>query len=487
MENSITQTPSKDFIDVWGRRVLYGTLVFFLWWPVWQFIFAELTGFYLVSRQIVLVFTVLFIFEFVWWLLLQTVRKRMFVNVKAFFKVHKEVWLLVGILLWGLLSCCFAISPAVAFLGKTERGYLQLEAYWTYICYALIFVMAFLFIPKHKQKRMVYSFFAMLGVIAFFTILDPQGEKFVAFENHTSTWAGMFVNSNHFAYLLCMAVVGCIWLYITSSCMYCKWAWFAASIYFMVVLLFNNTLGSFLAVVVVLLIITGYYAWTQRAKALQSAGMLVLLFLLSGLVNQGKMAESFCRMIYEALRILTSLLGISCQWLENMPGGADVPLEDLGTNRWGLWVYSFKNIIAFPLFGVGIQCFSLANPMASSTRPHNEFLQFTGEMGVPVGIMYVLFIVWIAKKYFLQKSHTLVQDISFWMLCTYVISSLFGNTMPHTEPYICILLAILLQNLQPVLPKKERKLLAKSRKNEYIYTYIQNKKNWQNRRKETLC
>ena len=200
--------------------------------------------------------------------------------------------------------------------------------------------------------------------------------------------------------------------------------------------------------------------------ALQMAMSLGCVVLLGFVLDNGVMAQAVENMVLEALRIITSLLGIHCSFLE---GASAPPMESLGTNRWGLWILSFANIVMYPLFGVGVQCYFLANPTATSSRPHNEFLQFTGEMGVPVGFVYIVLLVLVIRKYALQTKHSVLQNVTFWMLCTYVISSLFGNTMPHTVPYVCILFAILETTFTPILPKKERKLLAKYKQNEYIY------------------
>lgn len=466
MDNVMPKMVKPNFVNVWGRRVLFATLLFFLWWPVWQLLLAEVTGFFLVSRQVLFVFTCVFLFEILWCVLLQISSVKNKGGLKLFFKEHKELWCLVFILAWGFVSSCFALDPLVAFFGKSGEALFQLEAYWAYVCYAVIFVVALWCIPKDRQTWIVYSFFAMLAVVGLFTMIDPKGEIFFAFQNHTSTWAGMFVNSNHFAYLLCMAVVGSAYLYASHAKVWARYIWLLSFLFFTILLIYNNTLGSYIAVLAILLCMMCVYAWKHLHMALQMAMSLGCVVLLGFVLDNGVMSQAVENMVLEALRIITSLLGIHCSFLE---GASAPPMESLGTNRWGLWILSFANIVMYPLFGVGVQCYALANPTATSSRPHNEFLQFTGEMGVPVGIVYIVLIVLVIRKYALQTKHSVLQNVTFWMLCTYVISSLFGNTMPHTVPYVCILFAILETTFTPVLPKKERKLLAKYKQNEYIY------------------
>ena len=109
-----------------------------------------------------------------------------------------------------------------------------------------------------------------------------------------------------------------------------------------------------------------------------------------------------------------------------------------GTDRWGLWMKAMENIESSPIIGTG----------NTLLRPHNEYLQFAVVWGLPSLIIYLTaFVVILIKtiKRF-KKLSNLTLILGFCVL-GYLISAIFGNTMPHTVPFFALFLGFFIRQL----------------------------------------
>ena len=78
-----------------------------------------------------------------------------------------------------------------------------------------------------------------------------------------------------------------------------------------------------------------------------------------------------------------------------------------------------------------------------SDRPHNEFLQYSAFFGIPATVFYVAGILAIYLKALKNKYKLdIYAKASLITAFAYLVSSLFGNTMYYTTPYLFILLGI---------------------------------------------
>ena len=102
-----------------------------------------------------------------------------------------------------------------------------------------------------------------------------------------------------------------------------------------------------------------------------------------------------------------------------------------GTNRWGLWITSISAILNNPILGDGNLLF----------RPHNEYLQLAEHHGLPTLIFYLTALIILlvkAIKHFRQLSKTSI--LLMMTIGVNLISAIFGNIMPQTEPFFMIIL-----------------------------------------------
>lgn len=120
--------------------------------------------------------------------------------------------------------------------------------------------------------------------------------------------------------------------------------------------------------------------------------------------------------------------------------------DSAGTGRWGLWKNTLKYISERPVIGWGIEGIAERLELDSgglNNRPHNEFLQYAAFFGIPAAVLYIcglagVFIHSWKKRFEIGKYSVACLSVAF----TYIFSSLFGNTMFYTAPFLFIFLGL---------------------------------------------
>jgi len=109
-----------------------------------------------------------------------------------------------------------------------------------------------------------------------------------------------------------------------------------------------------------------------------------------------------------------------------------------GTDRWSLWMEAFKEIKDSPLIGTG----------NVFLRPHNEYLQFAQVWGLPSLIIYLsAFVVIMVKAIKNRKTLSSLSLTLLFCVLAFLVSAVFGNTMPHTTPFFALFLGFLIREL----------------------------------------
>ncbi|MEG1582079.1 MAG: O-antigen ligase family protein [Clostridia bacterium] len=311
-----------------------------------------------------------------------------------------------------------------------------LQAFPMYLFYATIFVISYLVIKDKDFSKIFYTFSCMMIIMCVMTLIDKEGTIIYPFINHNSPYAGMFVNSNHFAYLLSMGILISACLFIFKKDIFMKTFYlisFALQVY---TLNLNNTLGSFVAVILGLFMLSLLYAIKYRKFSLELIVVIMTFCACCMLALEKNMIIQIKDVVFDIFKVFGSIFG---------DVGGDV--SGAGTNRWGLWLAAMQNMINYPIFGTGIDCYRFATP-ATSLMPHNEFLQIGSETGF-IGIgLYLSALIILCVKYFKKlikmNDNTFVVGI---VVFTYLVSACFGNTMPHTFPYYMIFIGMLAYSL----------------------------------------
>ena len=121
-----------------------------------------------------------------------------------------------------------------------------------------------------------------------------------------------------------------------------------------------------------------------------------------------------------------------------------------GWSRLNLIKISFEAIFSSPIFGIGINNFTffmsnldLIPEIRNFLYPvHNTFLLFFSEIGIPAGMLFVLFVFYIFKKTWNMAKKNLI-DLSIWIgALTFIINSQF-QTLFSLDPSIDIFMVML--------------------------------------------
>jgi len=196
-------------------------------------------------------------------------------------------------------------------------------------------------------------------------------------------------------------------------------------------LIFNNTLGSYIAVVVTL-ILGLVFLYIHNKETLKKNVILILtMILLTTLVtiiaNEG---------------VLSSIIQTKNEIVDIANGEVN---PKAGSGRMELWLGALQFIKERPLFGYG--CDNLKEPYErlgiDIDKTHNEYLQYMAECGIPTLVFYLsaLGILYIRRIKNI-KNLKAIQMIFMGVCGAYLISAFFGNTIIYIMPYFWMALAI---------------------------------------------
>ena len=348
-------------------------------------------------------------------------------------KTAKEFWrqyaiqlLLAALLLWSTLSCLLSDNISRSLLGDKYRQ----EGLLTYFAYYGIFAMAYLLRGDRRRIR-------ILGVLALFALPIAAGIIFeddwlrLVLNFRNAEHANPFMNINHAAYYLCLALMcAASRLMLSERKRLELLLWGAVFAVLATALLINQSLGPYLAVVL---------------------GLAVLL--VAGLImKQGiwKRALSLCLIF----AVVTGIYMLSTERLANdteeLANDVTAIAEDnetvQGKRRFrplaavggGGWIYP------------GTPCFRLRVPTIWASnmrprgieldRPHCVPLQIAASLGLPALLFYLAALIVYIIRFCQRGPRTAILDLMLFATgAAYVASSLVGNSAFYTTPYFCLI------------------------------------------------
>lgn len=288
----------------------------------------------------------------------------------------KRPWtgFLAVLLVWSLFAILIAYNKDLAFFGAAYRY----EGFLSYLAYAGIFLNAAL-IRGEKQRNILFAATAAVSsaLAALTLIKEAAGSSFLMFRNgQVGAFSGTFINSNHYGYYLCVSLIVIAGLYMSSAKLWGKLLCGFCFTLNLVVLLYNGSLGPYLAIAVGLAL---YFVFCLIRKGFKkSSPLLVLIALfvgLSFLLNGQKVIKDIgliSRQTGEVIEVIQS-------------GSSDTPegrkaIESIGSARGALWEKTLKIIRENPVMGVGTDNVQL---YINNGIPHNEYLQIAANLGIP--------------------------------------------------------------------------------------------------------
>lgn len=361
------------------------------------------------------------------------IKKRKFEHPLTTLKTKPELFILLGFLVWNIVATILQLAifgHSRAFTTIIQAIGVQ-EGLFAFVVYGVCVLMAYYVKEENIAKRILFAFLITLSILSILAIINPQGTFFFQ-KNCNTTWASMFVNSNHFGYVLALATLTSAMWFLFATKKWEKIVSGAMFVLFCVTDFFVDTFGSLLAIFATLILIPIVLSWFKkkfRLDYLLPLGVFVIIsFLITPLGNW--------RYYSTYTNFFKQVAGLFGDFGVIVEAPTSELAQKAGTNRWGLWMMAFQEIAESPIIGTG----------NVGLRPHNEYLQYAQVWGPISAIIYISAFVVIFVKAI--KHRAKLSNFSLGLLfvvCAYLISALFGNTMPHTTPFFCLFLGFLIR------------------------------------------
>jgi len=343
-------------------------------------------------------------------------------------KAWKSYLLPIGLLLmllWSVPSALLSGNIQICFLGDGGRH----EGVVTYFFYALVFIGAIQISEKHMKwvVEILCATCAFTGILA-----CTHGQIFQGiFYVDMNPRAAMFHNGNHYGYYLAICLPVCFGLCMEEQGRGIFRYMIRALEFWLIcnAVVFCSCRGSFLAVTAAM-IGWNISVFIQHKDKWKKCLAWDIIFVMTILVMNTE-NNPLQRM---------SELAVEMEVIQQ-----ENNTDALGNGRGILWRYGIQFALERPLFGYGPDnlryLYSAVQP-GLSDRPHNEFIQFAASLGFPALAFYLVAIGGHVATFFCNfRRLSLFQLALFASVGSYLVSSIFGNTMYNTTPYYIMMLA----------------------------------------------
>lgn len=264
----------------------------------------------------------------------------------------------------------------------------------------------------------------LIGVAALFDLLTGS----IAAFHGKKEISAIFFNGNHYGYFLLMAVLTGAAYYLFSEK---KLSVFGAvsAVLNLIVLAINHSLGSILALIIVLAATGILIAVKDRSygrKMILLAAVLVVSFVIALIVSPALRKE---------FTVLASDFGAI------LSGTAE---GSAGHRRLQMWTLTAGYISQKPLLGYGCEgiAFMLYEAMKVSD-PHCESLAYAAYYGIPAALLYIAGVIGIIFSNIRRiESGSVHQKAACMAAAGYFISSFVGVGMFYTLPFFFIFLGL---------------------------------------------
>lgn len=444
-------------------------------------------------------------------------------------KKYLPIILMIMFLIWTFISCMLAPEAADDVIGaeaaekagaspnevlsKTLNGCYNLkDGFWAFLMYGS-FMLGAMLIGKENEKLKKYliiAFTVMITVLSIITLgmsiyynnqyalfrekynefMQTSGEQGLAesgiqwsdFERKlkndvfevSSKWyifaqRGVFRNSNHFAYLLCMGIIAAMWLAITDKNWTFKLLYLISFVIQLSMLIINNTFGGYLGVFVAVFasIIYGiikFISYLKNRNLLSEEErmnnkntlfngavallVVIVLFVTCSLYIKNQSGNAY---VVNNIKGFIRDIGVFGGYMTTTENATQVDVSTLdtsitkaGSGRGETWLKVWELIKQRPLFGYGLECllFQFSGQFnVGEGRTHNLLLQLLATVGIPGTIMYFAALAIIFFRLLSNwKSWSDVEKITTFVGISYIVTALTGNSTYYTSPFFMMFL-----------------------------------------------
>ncbi len=336
---------------------------------------------------------------------------------------HPAIVLFILLAIWSFITTCINGFTDYALNGTYYRN----ESISSFLRYYLIYFICGLITTKKQRNFLLHLLMYSSMILVLFDLLNYIN---ILDEKFNTLWSSVFFNTNHYGYYLTLVCLVSMSYFLLEDHNLKYLLIFCFNLF---VLIFNNTFGSYLGVIIGLLFA---FLISFKITQLDKRRMLTILIIVI-------LSTVSVRLINPASSGNLSLLISDVEDVaEN-----DENAVNAGSGRWVLWTYTVEELNKHPinyLKGFGVE--GLSDQMMNKTgnsRPHNEFIQQVEFFGLPALILYVSAILLIylrANKYY--KSLDLPTIVALITSFGYLFQSGLGNTMFYTSPFFFSILGM---------------------------------------------
>lgn len=447
-------------------------------------------------------------------------------------KRYLPVILLVMFIIWTFISCMLAPEAADDVIGaqvaekmgaepdevlsKTLNGCYNLkDGFWAFLMYGSVMLGAML-LGKEKddlKKKIIIGFVISISVLSLITLCITANsnkieKQYIAeYENYVqivgedkmeytkedfinaakyeaqdtySRWyifpqRGLFRNSNHFAYVLCMAVIAAAVLAVIEKNILYKLLYILAFSIMTAMLILNDTFGGYLGVAVALIAMLIYFAIPKKSANVEVKenglwinhliAFMVLVAIFGTLTFTIKDSKGN-PMAISNIKMFAKDIGIFGGYMINTENATSVDISEIdasvknaGSLRGQTWIKVWELVKQRPMFGYGLECllFQFNGQFGvGEGRTHNLLLQLLGTIGIPGTIMYFATLAIVFFRLLSNwKTWTDVEKITVFVGISYMVTALTGNSTYYTSPYFMMFLGFVVLTQWK---KKEQKI-----------------------------
>lgn len=375
------------------------------------------------------------------WLILYTVvRKRAGKSAETQSKKA-----LLGKLVPVFVFLLFALSIALVTIIRGPNEYdltghpYMFESIYSYISYPLVFFFCGMMLPREKHRKLLLYALLFTSLPVNILALVNEWVTPILLFNGAGVCA-VFHNSNHYGYYLDITIITAALMYVYEKTRWLKIFSAVCGIVATMVLIPNNTLGAYLAVLFVFILFIIYcffIAKENQKQALIIMGAYILITIIM-------------RFFYSSL--MSSFLTLFSDI--NMIVEDPLEADSAGSGRLRLWRGTVEHMGESPWLGFGVE--GLLNTYGVGT-PHNEFLQYAEFFGIQTSLLYIIACaVILLRVLFNHKSLDRTTMICFFVCIGYLASSFFGVAIYYTTPFIYIFLGLTYAEYLYKKPKTEK-------------------------------
>lgn len=335
-------------------------------------------------------------------------------------------WLIAAIPL--IIFACYAAAIYLVTEIRGETQFDKLPNYYLgdtifeFMRHPFTYFFCGIFVLKDKLRKVIaYTLTLSATVLNAAALIDWW---IVPNRCFTGKWcSAIFNNPNHYSYYLAISIICMGMLFIYEKKALYKTFLGACFALGMTALIAADSLGSYLAVAITVILI-GVYCFLHERDRLGSvlvliAIMIAINLMLSMLVDT--LFSSIIRTFFDVGRIISD------------PTGSD----NAGTRRWGLWKAAVKLIAERPLTGWGIEGYE------EGETAHCEPLQYGVNFGIPVVVLHLTAIATVMVETFIKKKKLPKTTLlCFCCTFTYLVGSMVGVAIFYTTPFMYVFLGL---------------------------------------------